>query len=77
VTSFEYRLHPLDHPITFGRVTHPLERARELAALFRELAESGPDELFLSFGTVKERSQDEAHAFLTVLHSGPARRGRA
>jgi FAD/FMN-containing dehydrogenase len=71
VTSFEYRLHPLDHPITFGRVTHPLERARELAALFRELAEGGPDELFLSFGTVKDRSQDEAHAFLTVLHSGP------
>ena len=71
VTSFEYRLHPLDHPITFGRVTHPLERARELAALFRELAESGPDEIFLSFGTVKDRSQDEAHVFLTVLHSGP------
>ena len=58
VTSLEYRLHPLDHPVTFGRVTHPLERARELAALFRELAESGPDELFLSFGTVKDRSQD-------------------
>jgi FAD/FMN-containing dehydrogenase len=71
VTSFEYRLHPLDHPITFGRVTHPLERARELAALFRELAESGPDEIFLSFGTVKDRSQDEAHTFLTVLHCGP------
>ena len=35
VTSLEYRLHPLDHAITFGRVTHPLERARELAALFR------------------------------------------
>src|SRR5690349_14418185 len=33
VTSFEFRLHPLDHPITFGAVTHPLDRARELAAL--------------------------------------------
>jgi hypothetical protein len=71
VTSFEYRLHPLDHAITFGRVTHPLERARELAALFRELAESGPDEIFLSFGTVKDRSHDEAYVFLTVLHCGP------
>jgi hypothetical protein len=71
VTAFEYRLHPLDHAITFGSVRHPLERARELAGLFRELAEKGPDELFLSFGTAKERSDDDAFAFLTVLHCGP------
>ena len=71
VTAFEYRLHPLDHAITFGTVTHPLGRARELAGLFRDLAENGPEELFLSFGTAKERSADEAHTFLTVLHSGP------
>jgi FAD/FMN-containing dehydrogenase len=71
VTAFEYRLHPLDHAITFGTVTHPVERARDLAGLFRELAESGPDELFLSFGTAKDRSGDDAFAFLTVLHSGP------
>ena len=71
VTAFEYRLHPLDHAITFGTVTHPLERARELAGLFRDLAENGPEALFLSFGTAKERSEDEAYAFLTVLHSGP------
>ena len=71
VTSFEYRLHPLDGTITFGRVTHPLERARELAAHFRELAETGPDELFLSFGTARDRSVEEPFAFLTVMHSGP------
>jgi FAD/FMN-containing dehydrogenase len=65
-TSFEFRLHPLEHAITYGTVVHPLERARELAALWRELAENGPDELFLSFGATNE---DEA--YLTVLHSGP------
>ena len=71
VTEFEYRLHALDHPITFGTVTHPVERARDLAGLFRELAESGPDELFLSFGTAKDRSGGGAFAFLTVQHCGP------
>jgi len=70
VTAFEYRLHPLEHPITFGTVSHPLERARELAGLFRELAENGPDELFLSFGTASYRSAWEPYVFLTVLHSG-------
>jgi FAD/FMN-containing dehydrogenase len=67
VTSFEFRLHPLDHPITFGFVTHPLDRARDLAALWRELAENGPDELFLSFGTDNE---DGGVAYVTALHSG-------
>jgi len=70
VTSFEYRLHPLDHAITYGTVTHPLEQARELAGLFRELAENGPDELFLSFGTARNREAEDAFAFLTVLHCG-------
>ena len=67
VTSFEFRLHPLDHPITYGVVTHPLDRARELAALWRDLAENGPDELFLSFGTENENG---GAAYVTVLHSG-------
>jgi FAD/FMN-containing dehydrogenase len=65
-TSFEFRLHPLEHAITYGTVVHPLERARELAALWRDLAENGPDELFLSFGVEGEET------YLTVLHSGPA-----
>jgi FAD/FMN-containing dehydrogenase len=68
VTSFEFRLHPLDHPITFGTVEHPVERARELAALWRDLAENGPDELFLSFGLANEAGS--AVAYVTALHSG-------
>jgi len=66
-TSFEFRLHPLDHPITYGAVTHPLDRARELAALWRDLAADGPDELFLSFGTENENG---GAAYVTALHSG-------
>ena len=68
VTSFEFRLHPLDHPITFGTVEHPVERARELAVLWRDLAENGPDELFLSFGLAK--ASEGAIAYVTALHSG-------
>ena len=64
-TSFEFRLHPLEHAITYGTVVHPLERARELAALWRDLAENGPDELFLSFGAT-----NDGESYLTVLHSG-------
>jgi hypothetical protein len=69
VTSFEFRLHPLDHAITFGTVTHPIDRAHDLAELFRELAETGPDELFLCFGLANEGGRPVA--YITALHSGP------
>ena len=48
-TSFEFGLHPLEGPITHGSVIHPIERAGELAALFRETLERGPDELWMGF----------------------------
>jgi FAD/FMN-containing dehydrogenase len=67
VTSFEFQLHTLDHPITFGAVEHPIDRALEVAALWRELAENGPDELFLSFGL---GGGDQPVAYITALHSG-------
>jgi FAD/FMN-containing dehydrogenase len=72
VTSFEFRLHPLDHAITFGTVAHPIDRARELAELFRELAETGPDELFLSFGLANDaEAEGGAVTYITALHCGP------
>ena len=49
-TAFEFRLHPVGPPVTYGHVLHPIDRALELAALFRELAESAPDEVTATFG---------------------------
>jgi FAD/FMN-containing dehydrogenase len=78
VTSFEFRLHPLDPMITAGAVIHPIERAGELAALFREIAETGPDELFLGFALGLALPAEDFPpelagkpiALISVLHSG-------
>ena len=37
VTSFEFHLHPFEGVVTHGTVTHPIERAEELAERYREL----------------------------------------
>src|SRR2546430_17391875 len=50
VTSFEFKVHPIGPTITQGMVAHPVERAREVAALFRETLAKAPDELMLSLG---------------------------
>ena len=68
-TSLEYRLHPLDHVVTHGSVLHPVDRASELAALFRDSAENGPDELWLSFGLGVDVARGPV-AYVGALHSG-------
>ena len=69
-TSFEFRLHPFDGVVTHGTVTHPIERAEELAERFRELVEGGPDELWSSFGMAVGGDTRGAVATVSVLHSG-------
>jgi FAD/FMN-containing dehydrogenase len=78
VTSFEFQLHSLDPVSTAGAVIHPVERAGELAALYRELAENGPDELFLGYALGLALPAEDFPpalagkpiALITVLHSG-------
>jgi len=70
VTSFEFRLHPFEGPVTHGTVTYPIERADELAECYRELVEEGPDELWTSFGMTVARDATEPVATVSVLHSG-------
>ena len=52
-TAFEFRLHPIGPNITTAAVVFPIERAREAAALYRELAQSAPEYMHvgLSFAT--------------------------
>lgn len=44
VTSFEYRLHPID-TILGGMLVYPVEKARETLAFYRDFTASAPDEL--------------------------------
>jgi FAD/FMN-containing dehydrogenase len=78
-TSFEYRLHPFDGTVTHGSVVHPIERATELAGLFRQLVDAGPDELWCSFAIalaepgsgLPDEVAGRPIAVVSVLHSGP------
>jgi FAD/FMN-containing dehydrogenase len=46
-TGFEFRLHPIGPKVTTAVVVFPIERAREAAALYRELSRSAPDHMHL------------------------------
>lgn len=77
-TSFEFRLHPFGTTVTHGSVVHPVDRAREVAALFRDIAEHGSDELMATFA-IGMAVPAEAYpaevasrpvAMMSVLHCG-------
>jgi FAD/FMN-containing dehydrogenase len=50
VTAFEFRLHPVGPAVTNGAVVFPIENAREVAALFSDLAKTIPDHMHLGLG---------------------------
>ena len=50
VTSFEYGLHPLEHPVYAGGKLYPYKDARAVLTALFELAQKMPDEMTLSGG---------------------------
>src|SRR5256884_3239129 len=52
-TAFEFRLHPVGPNVTTAVVVFPIDRARDAAALYRDLSGSAPDymHLGLNFAT--------------------------
>jgi FAD/FMN-containing dehydrogenase len=48
VTAFELRLHPIGPNVTTAVVVFSIERAREAAALYRDLARTAPDHMHLA-----------------------------
>src|SRR5712691_4079247 len=52
-TAFEFRLHPVGPNVTTAVVVFPVDRARDAAALYRDLTRSAPDymHLALNFAT--------------------------
>ncbi|MDX1395989.1 MAG: FAD-binding oxidoreductase [Gemmatimonadota bacterium] len=49
VTSFEFRLHPMQRTVVGGRIMFPFERARELLEVYGDYGAEAPDELQLDY----------------------------
>jgi FAD/FMN-containing dehydrogenase len=69
VTSFEYRLHPLETMLA-GMVIYPMAQAKAFLKRYRELTSRAPDELgsLVALGTLPDGTQA---AVLLVGYSGP------
>lgn len=59
VSGFEYRLHPLAHPVLAGGRMYPFSQARAVVKGLADMAANAPDELYLSGGILN--SSGEGH----------------
>jgi FAD/FMN-containing dehydrogenase len=74
VTSFEYRLHPVDRLLA-GLVVYPIEHGRAALELFRELTSTAPDELSCAFVMVTSPDGGPPVAAIAACYNGPIEDG--
>lgn len=73
VTSFEYRLHPVDQ-VWGGVVLHPFDNAKEVLRFFDEFSRGGPDELS-TLAALMNTPEGDLVAGVAVCYCGPLDEG--
>lgn len=74
VTSFEFRLHPMQREVVSGRIVFPIARAREVFSVYADYAASAPDELQLDCGMVIPPGGADGMVMFSVCYSGSPER---
>jgi FAD/FMN-containing dehydrogenase len=72
VTSFEFRLHPMQREVVGGNIMFPIARARDVLEVYADYIRDAPDELSLGFGVAYPPRGAPGVAGFSVCYSGPA-----
>ncbi|MDH5198607.1 MAG: FAD-binding oxidoreductase, partial [Gemmatimonadota bacterium] len=71
VTSFEFRLHPMQQQVIGGDLVFPIDRARDALELYAEYAPNAPDDLYSDFFAVRPPGGAPGVMGFSVCYSGP------
>ncbi|WP_157995071.1 FAD-binding oxidoreductase [Peristeroidobacter soli] len=73
VTNFEFNLHPMQRQVVGGRLSFPIEKARDLLTMYADYAPKAPDDLYFDPVIVLPPGGGPGAAQLDVCYSGPAK----
>lgn len=73
VTNFEFKLHPMERQVVAGKLTFPIEKARDVFAMYADYAPAAPDDLYFDPVMALPPGGAPGVAQLDVCYSGPAR----
>jgi hypothetical protein len=71
VTTFEFRLHPMQREVIAGKLTWPIEKARDVLGMWAEYAPAAPDELYMDPILMQPPGGAPASITLDICYSGP------
>jgi FAD/FMN-containing dehydrogenase len=71
VTSFEFKLHPMQRQVVAGTVVYPIAKAREVLTMWSEYAQTAPDELYVDPTLMLPPGNAPGMAALQVCYCGP------
>jgi len=74
VTSFEFRLNPMQRQVFAGSIMFPIARARDVLTLFGDYGPEAPDELQLDLVMAQSAGGGPGVAGFAVCYSGPPSR---
>jgi FAD/FMN-containing dehydrogenase len=76
VTSFEFKLHPMQRTVVAGEMIWPLDKAREVLRFYADYAMSAPDELYCDAYMQATMTGEEDGVGLHICYSGPESEAR-
>ena len=71
VTSFEFKLHPMQRQVVGGRIMWPIARARDVMSMYAEYLPQAPDELDLIYFMAEPPGGQAGVVGLGVCYCGP------
>jgi FAD/FMN-containing dehydrogenase len=71
VTNFEFRLHPMEREVIAGEINFPVERAKDLLAMWADYAPKAPDTLYMDPALVLLPGNAPGYVGIEVCYSGP------
>jgi FAD/FMN-containing dehydrogenase len=77
VTTFEFRLHPLQRQVVAGAVIFPIARMRDVLSAWADYAPQAPDALYVDPVVVLPPGGAPGYALLEVCYSGPHEKAEA
>jgi FAD/FMN-containing dehydrogenase len=71
VTSFEFRLHPMQRQVIGGNLVFPIDRARDVLGFYADYAMHAPDDLYCDAFMIRSPTGEGDGVGIAVCYCGP------
>jgi len=71
VTSFEFKLHPMQRKVIGGDIIYPLDKLQDVLGFYADYITEAPDDLYLDFAVFSDPGTTDGGVLLSTCYSGP------